>query len=142
MVKAARETFPHSCWVQHLSHHGETDPPAFAESPGVAFLPQPGVQPCVFDIRKFLIFLELKDSVGLGWEDAEKPQKPLNPFSVPSEHRTPAWLPLMGGFRGHPEAQQGFTTAEHPKALYPGGAMCPSSFTSLFHSLLGRHKPS
>lgn len=109
---------------------------------GWLFFPSRVSSTAFSDIRKFLIFLELKGSVGLGWEEAQKPEKPFNPLSGPSEDRTPAWLPLMHGFRGHPEAQQGFTTAEHPKALYPGGVMCPSSFTSLFHSLLRRDEPS
>jgi len=96
--------------VQHLSHCSKTDPPAFAESPGVDFLPQPAVQhpaSSCWEIPE--VFLELKVSAGLdqdrGMKDgAEKPEKPFNRPSGPVEDGAPAQLPLMDGFSGQPEA--------------------------------------
>lgn len=93
--------------------------------------------------------MELKGSAGRDreeedkrWREAEKPEKSFNPPLGSSKDGTPARLPLTGGFRAHPEAQQGFTMAEHPNALYLGGALHPCSFTILFLSPRRRNKPS
>ena len=69
-------------------------------------------------------------------------QKSLRNHLIHRQDGTPARLPLMGGFRGHPEAQQGFVLAEHPNALCLGGALCPCSFTILFLSPRRRTEPS